>query len=502
MEFAQGLDLLLTPSVLVFVFLGTAAGLFLGALPGLDITTGVALLLPVTYALSPAQALIFFASMYAGGVFAGSITGILFRIPGSSEAVMTAMEGHHFTARGEAGIALGVSVYASAIGGLIASVALFSVTPFLAAIALGFGPAEYFAVGVLGLSCMSAVASRNQLKGMAAVLIGLLLATVGMDQITGVPRFDFGVRALLGGIPFVPAMIGLFAASEVYRRIARRDHALVRAVDRRASVRIQLVRVRDLIKLRWTILRSALLGLFIGILPGAGATTAAIVGYGTEVRLSARPEEFGAGKLEGIAAPEAANNAAAVGAMIPLLALGIPGSATTAVLIGAFLIHNLQPGPFFFTDHGQIAYALFGGIALTNVVMLLFGLLFIRLFARLADIPYPLLATSILTLSVVGTLAFGGVEVVVVMLFFAALGFTLEANHYPLAGIVLGLVLGPIVETSLRRALLMTGFDFWAVISRPVTAGLLLVALGFLLAPASRWLWWRFGSQAGSPSST
>jgi putative tricarboxylic transport membrane protein len=501
MELTQGLELLLTPSVFAFVFLGTATGLFLGALPGLDITTGVALLLPVTYALSPVQALIFFASMYAGGVFAGSITGILFRIPGSSEAVMTTLEGHHFTARGEAGIALGISIYSSAIGGLIASVALLSITPFLAAVALGFGPAEYFAVGVLGLSCMSAVASRNQLRGTAAVLIGLLLATVGMDQITGVPRFDFGIQSLLGGIPFVPAMIGLFAASEVYRRIARRDHALVVPVSDRASLPLRLIRIRELLALRWTILRSALLGLFVGILPGAGATTAAIVGYGAEVRFSNKPEEFGKGKVEGIAAPEAANNAAAVGAMIPLLSLGIPGSATTAVLIGAFLIHNLQPGPFLFADHGDVVYALFGGIAATNIVMLLFGLLFIRFFARLVDVPYPLLATSILTLSVVGTLAFGGLGVVVVMLFFAALGLTLEANQYPLAGVVLGLVLGPIVETSLRRALLMTGFDFWAVVSRPVTAGLLLVALGFLLAPAGRRLWRRFSGGAGIPTS-
>lgn len=484
MEILQGLQLLMTPEIFAFVLIGTLAGLVFGALPGLDATTGVALLLPVTYVLSPLAALVFFASLYAAGVFAGSITAILFRIPGSSEALMTAIEGHQFTARGEAGVALGISMVCSAMGGLFASLALFTIAPFLASVALQFGPSEYFALGLLGLSCISAVTSKNHLKGISAAILGLLLSTVGIDEITGAKRFDFGVSTLLGGIPFVPAMIGLFAASEVYRRIAAKDFSLVSDVGHdKGALRVRMPKFGQILKLRWTILRSAVLGLGVGILPGAGATTAAILGYTTEVRMSRNPEGFGKGKIEGVAAPETANNAAAVGAMIPLLSLGIPGSGTTAVLMGAFLIHNLNPGPFLFINHKDIVYGLFGGIAVTNLVILLFSAVFISLFARLAHLPYPILATSILSVSVIGSLAFGDVNSVAVMLVFAVLGLTLEAARYPLAPVVLGLVLGPIIEISLRRALLMTNFDFGVLLLRPVTAGLLLISLLFLFSP-------------------
>jgi len=498
MAILDGFALLLSADVLPFVLLGALVGLVFGALPGLDATTGVALLLPVTYVLSPVAALVFFAALYAAGVFAGSITAILFRIPGSSEAIMTALEGHHFTARGEAGTALGIAIVCSAIGGLLACIALFTITPYLASVALEFGPSEYFALGLLGLSCIAAMTSRNHLKGIAAALLGLLLSTVGLDEITGSRRFDFGVPTLLGGIPFVPAIIGLFAASEVYRRVALRRLDLVAAVattERR--LRVQLPRLAELVRLRWTVLRSSVLGLGVGILPGAGATTAAILGYTTEVQLSRRPEDFGTGKIEGVAAPEAANNAAAVGAMIPLLALGIPGSGTTAVLMGAFLIHNLDPGPLLFQKNQDVVYGLFAGITVTNLLVLLFAALFIRLFARLAYLPYPILATGILSIAVIGSLSFGDVNAVAIMLCFAVLGLILEATGYPLAPVVLGLVLGPIVEISLRRALLMTNFDFLALLTRPITAGLLLVALGFLLAP----LWleaWRRWTRSGA----
>lgn len=489
MEALEGLRLVLTTDAVLFVLLGVVAGLIFGALPGLDATTGVALLLPVTYVLSPLAALSFFTALYAAGVFSGSITAILFRTPGSSEAIMTAIEGHHFTARGEAGLALGVSMFSSAIGGLFASAALFGLTPLLASMALEFGPSEYFALGVLGLSCISAMTANDHLKGLTAALLGLLLSTVGIDQITGAKRFDFGMSSLLGGVPFVPAVIGLFAASEVYRRIATRDLVLVK--PEAGDFRIKLPAWADLARLRWTIARSSVLGLGVGILPGAGATTAAILGYTTEVRLSKTPEEFGSGKIEGIAAPEAANNAAAVGAMIPLLSLGIPGSGTTAVLMGAFLIHNLAPGPFLFVNHQDLVFGLFGAIAIANLVVLAFAVVFIHMFARLALLPYPILATGILSISIIGSLAFGDINAVMIMLMFAVAGLVLEAFDYPLAPVVLGLVLGPIVEFSLRRALLMSDFEFMPLLQRPITAVLLLVALLFVIGPVIRPLWHR-----------
>jgi putative tricarboxylic transport membrane protein len=363
--------------------------------------------------------------------------------------------------------------------------------------ALQFGPAEYFALGLLGLCCISAMTAKDHLKGVSAAILGLLLSTVGIDEITGAKRFDFGVPTLLGGVPFIPAVIGLFAASEVYRRVAVRDLTLVHGEG--AKFQVRLPALADLLKLRWTILRSSFLGLGVGILPGAGATTAAILAYTAEVRLSKRPQDFGTGKIEGLAAPEAANNAAAVGAMIPLLSLGIPGSGTTAVLMGAFLIHNLTPGPFLFINHPELVYGLFSSIALANIVILILAVGFIHLFARLALLPYPMLATGILSISIIGSLAFGDLNAVMIMLVFALVGLALEAFDYPLAPVVLGLVLGPIVEFSLRRALLMSDFDFLVLVQRPITAVLLAVAIMFLTAPLWRLLWRHtFGSGASA----
>ncbi|MCF3936158.1 tripartite tricarboxylate transporter permease [Acuticoccus sp. M5D2P5] len=484
MEAFDGLLLVLSPDVLPFLILGVAVGMVFGALPGLDATTGIALLLPVTYAMEPVAALVFFSALYVGGVFAGSITAILFRTPGSSEAIMTAIEGHQFTMRGEARIALSTAVYCSAIGGLLASVALFLITPFLASVALKFGPAEYFALGLVGISCIAAITADNPVKGAIAALIGLLLATVGIDQLTGVKRFDFQVTSLLSGVPFVPAIIGLFAASEVYRRIAVRETRLVsEAVEGSAERRTRGISLIEFLRLRWTILRSSVIGLCVGILPGAGATTAAILGYAAEVRMSRDRSGFGKGRIEGVAAPESANNAATVGAMIPLLSLGIPGSGTTAVMMGAFLIHNLQPGPFLFLRERELVYGLFSGIALSNALILALAFIFIRLFTRLTLVPYPVLATGILSIAVAGSLAYGDTTAVMIMLIFAVLGLALEAGGYPLAPVVLGLVLGPIVETSMRRALLMSDFDPFIFVESPIAAGLILIALAFFVGP-------------------
>ena len=485
MEVIAGWQTLLQGEILLMLALGVLVGIMLGALPGLDATVGVSLLLPITYALDPLSALVFFTSLYSAAVFGGSITAILFRIPGSTEAIMTAIEGHHFTARGEASLALGLSVACSAIGGLLACIGLYLATPFLAAAALEFGPAEYFALGVLGLSCISTISGNSQLKGLAAGLIGLLLGTVGLDALTGAKRFDFGTTVLLTGIPLVPASIGLFAASEVLRRILQRDTQLVKQAPGRDRQRIGLAlpRIADFLRLRWVILRSSLVGLFIGILPGAGATTAAILSYSVQSKLSKDPAGFGHGKDEGIAAPETANNAAAVGAMIPLLSLGIPGSATTAVLIGAFMIHNLQPGPMLFVREPELVYGLFASMTVANVLILVFSFFMVRLFARLALLPYPVLATAILSVCVIGSLAYGNRDAAVLMLVFACIGLALEAAGYPLAPVILGLVLAPIIEISFRRAMIMEGSNVVAVLTQPLAAAILLLALGFLLGP-------------------
>lgn len=485
MEFIAGLELMFQPENFLFVVLGTLAGIAFGAVPGLDATTGTALLLPVTYVLSPIQALLFFSSLYAGGMFGGAITAVLFRVPGSSEAVMTAIEGYEFTRRGEGGFALGVALTSSAIGGLLSTIVLMTVSPFLASVALRFGPGEYFALGVLGLSAVSGVTGQSLLKGVLSTLFGLLLATVGMDATTGAPRFTFGSSTLLGGIPFVPAIIGLFAASEVLRRTMGHRKDSQDDVELRGSskVRVSLPSLREMLAVRWTLIRAFLIGLTVGILPGAGATTASIVSYSQEQRFSRNRHKFGKGCIEGLVAPETANNAAAGGAMVPLLGLGIPGSGTTAVMIGAFLIHGLQPGPLLFQRSADVVYAMFAGMLFTNVVVLVLGALFVRLFARLLAIPYPIMATSIMSFCVLGSMAFGDVSGVLVMLCFGVLGYFMERYGFPISPVILGMVLGPIIERSLRRALLMNGNDFWAVVSQPIPALLLSFSLLTLLAP-------------------
>ena len=491
MEIIAGFQALLSFEMVVILLLGVMVGLMLGALPGLDSTTGVALLLPVTYSIPPLEALVFFSALYSAVMFGGAITAILFRVPGSPEAIMTAIEGHKFTERGEAGIALSISFYTSAIGGLIGCIGLYAATPLLASLALRFGPAEYFALGIMGLSCITSLSGTSQLKGLAAAFFGILLGTVGLDSITGAKRFDFGTNVLLGGIPLVPACIGLFAASEVFRRIVNRDPMSVTVVEgtENASKAIRYPPMADILRLKWTTLRASLIGLVIGILPGTGATTAAILAYSAETKFSKDPQGFGKGKAEGVAAAEAANNSAAVGAMIPLLALGIPGSATTAVMLGAFMIHNLQPGPLLFVNNKDLVYGLFAGITISNFLILAASFLLVRVFARLVLIPYPILATAILTVCVIGSLSYGDLHAVTLMLIFACIGLVMELARYPLAPVLLGLVLTPIVEVSFRRALLMENYDVVAVITRPIAGTLLLVTLLVLLSPPLKRVW-------------
>lgn len=485
MEVIDGFVTLLSVQMMIFLMLGVIVGLALGALPGLDATTGVALLLPMTYSIEPLEALVFFSALYSAVMFGGAITAILFRVPGSPEAIMTAVEGHKFTERGEAGVALSISFYTSAVGGLIGCLGLYLATPLLASVALQFGPSEYAALGIMGLTCITTFSGSNPLKGLAAGFFGILLGTIGLDSITGAKRFDFGFNVLLGGVPLVPASIGLFAASEVFRRIINRDPMKAASIAEtgQGTTSLQYPPLRDIFRLKWTTLRASLIGLVIGILPGTGATTAAIMAYVAEMKISKNPEEFGTGKAEGVAAAEASNNSAAVGAMIPLLALGIPGSATTAVMIGAFMIHNLQPGPLLFVNNRDLIYGLFAGITVANFLILVLSFLLVRVFARLILIPYPILATAILSVCVIGSLSYGDLNAVSLMLVFAGIGLVMEMTGYPLAPVLLGLVLAPIVEVSFRRALLMENLDIVAVISRPITAVLLAVTVIILFAP-------------------
>ncbi len=489
------------------IVLGTLVGVALGSFPGLDCSIGAALFIPITYGMTPSQAILLLAALYSGAVYGGQIPAILFRVPGASEAVMTTLDGYPMTLQGKAGKALGTGLLSSLVGGLFGVAGLTLVAPLLANAALMFGPSEYFALGILGLTALASLGSKSPIKAIISGLFGLLFATVGLDPIIGFPRFAFGTTVLKGGITFIPAVIGLFAAAEVYNQISR-GKAFSKidngTPNEQKRIRITFPTLKELKPLKWSSLRSALLGLVVGILPGVGATTAAIVGYSQAVQFSKEPEKFGKGTIEGIIAPEIANNAAAGGAMVPLLSLGIPGSATTAIMLAAFLMHGLRPGPLLLVQQRPLAFTIFAGMCLANILFFFIGFFAIRFFVRLREIPYPFIAVGILAFSAVGANAMGDISGMKMMFLFAILGFIMEKYNYAVAPMVLGLVLGPIIEPSLRRALLIHEYDLLAVLTRPITGMLLIFSIIVIITP----IYWelkrrrtsKLGGNRGKPS--
>jgi len=465
----------LSLSNILAIVVGLLAGIAVGAMPGVGSTMGVALLIPFTFALTPVQSLLLLTSVYSGSVYGGSISAILLRIPGSYEAICTSLDGYPLAKQGKAGKALGMAIMASAIGGTFSVVVLSFMAPQLAGVALAFGPAEYFALGVLGLSVITSLGSKSIVKGLISGVFGLLLATVGMDAITGAQRFTYGQTSLMNGIAFIPAVIGMFAITEVYEKVqSKKREEKVLDTDR---VSAELPTVGELKEVRKTLVKSSIIGTIIGILPGVGATVAAVVGYSEAVRSSPHPEKFGTGVLEGVAASEAANNAACGGAMVPLLALGIPGSAVTAVMIGAFTIHGLQPGPLLFVTSKNLVYAIFIGMFAANILLVLGGLLGVRLFVKVLDVPYKYLAPLIMVLCFLGSFAISNSMTDVWIMFIASIvGYAMNKAQFPFAPMVLGVILGPMTEVSFRRALIISGGDVWAMLTRPITASLLVLS--------------------------
>ncbi len=464
---------------MAFVLIGFAViwGIAFGSVPGLTGIVGVALLIPFTFAFAPIEGLLLLGGVYVGSTFGGSISAILFNTPGSPEAACTALDGYPMARRGEAGKALGIALASSAIGGIFGTVILMLFAPPIAQLALNFGPAEYFALAVLGITAIAAIGSNSVLKGLIAGLLGLGVATVGLDPITGMARYTFGNNQLLSGVSFVPAIIGIFALAEVLQRVSEGD----RGTNAVTGVSTQLPTFGEFLATRWTLLRSSSLGAFIGALPGVGATTAAFISYSEAVRWSRHPERFGTGTPDGIAAPESANNSAVGGSMIPLLALGIPGSATTAVMLGGLTIHGIIPGPLLMAQNTQLVYSVFIGMLLANLLMLLVGIRFARYFALILRAPYALVGPAIVVLCMTGVYALNSNFVdVAVMLVFGVVGFFLRKLGYPVACFIIGLVLGPIAETSLRQGLILADMDWGALLTRPIAGTILVLALASL----------------------
>jgi putative tricarboxylic transport membrane protein len=483
------------PYNLFIIILGSSLGILAGAVPGISGTMALALAVPITYTMEPASALILLVAIYASSVYSGSISGILFRTPGAPEGVAATLDGHEMAKRGEAGEALGIDIFSSVTGGLFGALALALIAPQLAKVALEFGPAEYFGIAVLGLSVVSSFGIKNEAKAIIAALIGLFVACIGIDKISGFQRYTFGTTALLGGVGFIPVIIGLFAVAEVIKRVSQ----TIEIGHVKTQARATLPSFKVIKKLKYLLLRSSIIGTFIGILPGVGATTGAFVSYSEAVRWSKYPEKFGTGIPDGVAAAEAGNNSACSGAMVPLLTLGIPGSAGTAIILGAFLIHGLKPGPLLFMQQPDIVYTIFVGMFLANLSIIFLAKLFIRYFVKVIELPYNILGAGIVICCIVGTFAirnsFGDIWI---MIIFAIIGFFMEKYGYPLAPVILGVVLGPIAEENLRQAMIISDNNPLALVSSPLSAIFIGLSILSLFSPQLRRLWSKIKNVQGS----
>ncbi|MCX8117450.1 MAG: tripartite tricarboxylate transporter permease [Desulfobacterota bacterium] len=463
------------PLTLLIIWGGVLLGVILGSVPGLNSTMGTALLIPFTFAMSPINGLALLSAVYCGGTYGGSISAILFNVPGAPEASATVFDGYEMAKKGKAAQALGFAVMCSCLGGLFSVVVMTLVSPLLARVALTFSQPEYFALAITALTLIASLGGRGMKKAAISGVFGLLMATVGIDPMTGDPRFTFGGKALIGGINFIPAIIGAFAVGEI---LARSETRLDTKEVFLEKVSTKLPKLKEILRMKWLVLRSALIGTWIGILPGVGATTAAFVGYAEAVRWSKNPEKFGTGIPEGIAAPETANNAATGGAMVPLLTLGIPGSATTAVIIGGFLVHGLQPGPMLFMNQPKLMYSIFLAMFLANILMLFAGLGVAKVFSNFRRIRYSILGPCIFIFAAIGSYGIRNDPTDLwIMFFFGVIGYFMKRYNYPIAPMIIGLVLGNLTEISLRRGMRMVDYDLSAFLFRPIAGIILAIAL-------------------------
>ncbi|MFD2090818.1 tripartite tricarboxylate transporter permease [Blastococcus deserti] len=464
---------------LLWCFVGVLVGTVIGVLPGLGSTTGVAVLLPLTLSLEPVTGLIMLAGIYYGSQYGGTITSVLISTPGEASSVVTTLDGYQMARQGRAGAALAISAIGSFVAAIISLALLVALAPPFAQFALDFGPPEMLAVMILGLATIISFAGDNRMLGLLMALVGLLIATVGVDPGSGTSRFTFGSIYLLGGIPFVEVMIGLFAVGEVLYQIRQGAAAPIRA-----GFRELMIGREDLRRSGGPIVRGSFLGFLFGILPGAGSTLASFMAYGIEKRVSKRGKEFGKGAIEGVAAPEAANNAAANANFVPTLTLGIPGGATTAVLLGAFMIYGIQPGPLLFDEQPALVWGLLASFFIGNVILLVLNLPLAPVFAQLLRVPYGYMYPMILLTSLVGAYSItNGMYSVWVVLIFGLIGYFMKRLDLPMAPLVLGLVLGPLFEKALVQTSAIGDGNLLIVFTRPLALVVMAIAILQLAAP-------------------
>ena len=454
----KGLSLIFEFKNILVIFAGVLIGVLVGALPGLSSPMAIALLMPFTISLDPVAAISMMAALYCAGTFGGSITAILINAPGAPPAVATALDGYQMAKKGEPGRALGLAAVSSVIGGMISIVIFLFATPLLAELALKFGPIEYFGLALFALSMLASMSGKSSIRNLIAGVTGVLISTVGVHLATGVERFEFGIPELSEGIKFVPVLIGLFAISELLTQ----SKTLNAAVERMNAKALRLPTIAELKALKGTILRSSGLGTFIGILPAEGSTVAAMMGYNEAKRFSKTPEKFGTGCAEGIVGPEAANNAAAGGAMVPTLALGIPGSGTTALILAALVMHGFRPGPYLITETPHMVYAIFGAMFIANIGFLGIGLVGAKFFSMITFIPKRFLWPSVLIFSLIGSYSYSSAFFDVwVMLLSGIIGYFALRNGFSPAPLVMGLILGGMLEETFTQSMVIYDSNFF-----------------------------------------
>lgn len=469
----------LSPTGIFLMFIGVAVGIVFGALPGLSATMAISLFLPVTYAMTSSNAMTMLIALYIGGISGGLISAILLRIPGTPSSVATCFDGHPMVQKGQAAKALGAGVFYSFLGTIFSTIVLMFLAPQIARVAINFGPYEFFSIALFSLTMIAVLSSGNMIKGIMAGVLGFMFSTVGTDTIEATARFNFGITNLKSGFDILGVMVGLFAVGEIISAAESSHHAQGEVIQpNMKGIKGFGFTLKEMKASWWNALRSAMIGLGIGILPGIGGGTSNMLAYTVAKNSDKHPEEFGTGRLDGVIASETANNATIGGAMVPLLTLGIPGDTNTAMLLGALTLHGLTPGPLLFTNQAPFVYGVFAAMILCSVVMLIMEFFGLRVFVRFLKIPKYILLPCVLVLCVIGAYALkNNMSQVIACIIFGFLGFAFRKFGIPTTPFILGFILGPLAENNFRRGLLRTGGSFVPFITSPISAVFLAIAV-------------------------
>lgn len=490
----SGLSVVFAPKMFILIIFAVFLGTLFGALPGVSATMAVTLGIPFTYKMDAVNAIAFLVAIYCASITGGGMTAILFKIPGVPSSAPTTYDGYPMAQRGEAGKALGMQLFCSAIGGIFSAVCMLLLSPQLTQAALSFGPSELFAISFMGLSILTSLETDNICRTLISGLIGLMLACVGLDPLLGVPRLTFGTRLLTSGIEMIPVMIGFFAVTEVLKQTNKPSKLQAVGGSKNEHMTAKMPSLKEVLSVKWIIARCSVLGTVIGILPGAGATIASFLCYSTEQKLSKTPEKFGTGCLEGIAAPETGNNAATGGAMVPLLSLGIPGGNAAAIMMSALVLKGVTMGPLLLINQPQFLSATFASMFVSNIIMVFAAIVIAKIFVQVLKIPYSVLGPTIIMMATIGAYATKNTSVDVILMAISGLiGFVFVTCKFNSSAMILGLVLGIICESNLRRAYTIadgaTLMEATAnIVTRPMTGILLLICLVVLLHPVIKQL--------------